>query len=286
MLAPYFHGTPRHEMIGPANAGTSSSDSDSRGTTITAHATPGTDGAYTQLIASTAFSYDSIQLALTRPHPAAAALQLVDIAIGAASSEVVIVADLPLANLSARPGSLNLWLPLHIPSGSRIAARVHRSNVASTTVDVSIVGCAASPFGIPPYRRCTTYGTVLASAKGTQIDPGGTANTKSAHVEIEDSTANPIKLLYAIVLRSQTGGNNSTDVDALTEFYVGAASSEQPLVPYCVQHMGATGDVWQPRTFGPFKVDLPAGVRITGKAQSSGTTANAREVAVTLLGLD
>lgn len=282
MEAAVIAGPGRVESIG-AQAGTS------RGKTVTAHATPGTDGAWTELIAATTFEYHKLHLRIL-PVGAVASRLLLDIGVGAAGSEKVLVADIPYDQMNA--GSLTrstsygyVVLPLYVAQGARIALRAHRSSAASATVDVMLHGEQNSARGLPPFRRCTTYGTVLASAQGTNLDPGATANTLGAFVEIAASLTNPVKQVY-FILNRQEAAIGTADLHWLVNVYRGAAAAEKLEISSLTAQFGASSDHCDGAFAGPFDVNWPAGARITMKAQCSSNAAVVRILDACFLGLD
>lgn len=280
MFQPFFGGGFRHEAVGVVTAS-------SRGTTITANAAFGNDGAYTQLIASTSFDYNSILIELGN-NGNAAAISIIDVAIGAAGSEKVIVADLPTFAIGNRYGPASLWLPLHVPKASAISARIHRSNANSATINISLIGCQGTPYGLPPFHRCTTYGTVIGSMRGTKVDPGGSANTLGTRIDIDAATANRIRVLYVFCGgRTSSATSNTTDNNALLLLDLGAAAAEKSIIPNGIHYaMSGSDDTWLPAVAGPFLVDIPAGTRISAQAQADIITANIRELNIIVLGLD
>lgn len=105
-------------------------------TSIDGGATANTKGAYAQLIASTSFSYSAIVLGITRLNDSArtTCTWLFDLAVGASSSEQVIIPDLMLrchsSNDEVGPCVIGP-LPIDIPAGTRLSARTQCStNVA------------------------------------------------------------------------------------------------------------------------------------------------------------
>lgn len=260
----------------------------SNGTVLTAHATPGTDGAWTQLIAATVNEYETLNIFIG-DGGVVSGLQLIDIGIGGAGSEVVIVPDLIaiVRGTAGRCPYISLTLPINVAKGSRIAARIHRGSTASTTNRIALYGQSGTSRGIPSFRRATSYGVVLASAAGTTVDPGATANTQGANTQIVASTTNPIKAFYILATRNQsTAGTVSPTT--LMEFFIGAGGSEVTLIPeFSVWASNATTDISSGEySYGPFFVNLPAGSRISAKARCSDNTATQREGMVTLVGLD
>lgn len=106
------------------------------GTVITASATPNTKGSYTQLIASTPRDYCGIFIGPDMNTAQTVAQLLLDIAIGAGGSEVVIVPNWsqpPFSDKMARG-----FVPVSIPAGTRIAARC-QSPTASATIGLSLI---------------------------------------------------------------------------------------------------------------------------------------------------
>lgn len=123
---PYTAGFTFTEAIGAVTASTT-------GTVITADAsTAHTKGAYAQLIASTAHPIRMLGVGLAAPgNSINAADMLFDIAVGAASSEVVIVPDIQFSVNGVEAYIHQLfWYPVDIPAGTRISARV-QSDVLS-----------------------------------------------------------------------------------------------------------------------------------------------------------
>jgi len=277
-------GSSKIEVVGYVPSGT-------RGTALTAHATPGTDGAYTQLIAATADDWYCFSIIHNHGNVAGTIGNgLLDIAIGAAGVEQIIVADLPYVAAAAihRDSGASLCLPLHIAKGSRIAARIHRSTIASHPYNIMLVGQCGPIRSVPPFTRATTYGTVLANARGTVVDPGATAHTLGANTEIVASTTNPIRSLYLLAMK-QDAAILATSVGSAIETYVGAAAAEQVLTPETlVWQANNTTDITNPFGYGigPFFVDVPAGSRLSAKARASDNTAGGREGQLTILGLD
>lgn len=98
----------------------------SAGTPLTAATATNTKGAWTEIVASTT---DPIRLLIPFPSkPAGTANSgangLIDIGIGPAGSEVVILSNLRFESYSSEVFvTIHPWAPCRIPVGSRIAAR-------------------------------------------------------------------------------------------------------------------------------------------------------------------
>lgn len=95
-----------------------------------------TDGTWTQLIASTEFSYRWLSVAIVNVADvawAAVTTHLTDLAVGANGSEVVLVSDLLTWGNSNTDGPtpLTFNFPMNVASGSRMAGR-NRASVTTT----------------------------------------------------------------------------------------------------------------------------------------------------------
>jgi hypothetical protein len=103
------------------------------GTLVTASATANVKGSYAALTASTAHDYSGVVLCID-PLAAGTVNYLVDFAIGASGSEMVIAPNMSVSVISSR-----LFLPIAIPAGTRVAARC-QSSTLSDTLHASIIG--------------------------------------------------------------------------------------------------------------------------------------------------
>ncbi len=167
---------------------------------------------YTQLIASTA--YDAYGISIFFYATAVVSTRtgvLVDIAIGAASSEQVIIPNL----IAGNAGTTNVvtgtghgyYFPIMIPKGSRISATA-QAFTASDTVNVHVY-LHQHPMAEGAWygQRVTAYGADTATSSGTSMSPGN--DTYATPVSVAASTANPIKFL-------QLGTDLLTDTTAST----------------------------------------------------------------------
>lgn len=130
----------RVEAWGP-NTGTSA------GTELDAGAVAHTKGSYAQLTAATTIDAKAVALTYTTKDvsQAADAWFLMDLAIGGAGSEVVLISNFPIQVDSARePNKVQTFgaFPCHIPSGSRVAARMQSSttNAADRIIELAAYG--------------------------------------------------------------------------------------------------------------------------------------------------
>jgi len=204
----------------------SHSTTSSAGTTITASSTTHTKGSWTQMVSDTGGR--SLGIAIWLDNTATSntnTSMLVDIGIGGAGSETVLIPDLA-AGYALNPSVANVahsyFFPLFIPAGSRIAARA-QAQIASDTV-VCRVNLFQRPMGVGWVgTRVTAYGVTSASSRGTTCTASGTMNTYGTAGTLSASTANGIKYM-------QVGmqGNSSaalTDSRVLADIRLGASTS-------------------------------------------------------------
>lgn len=265
----------RHESRGETTAS-------STGTTLTASATPNTKGSWAALGSATGFAYEGITVYLA--NNSAAANYMVDIGIDdGAGNNFVIVADLYFAAAKqASEHNSAIFIPVHVPAGALVEARV-ASSTASATVACLVVGHSANPGGFPGYSRAVALFTP-ASSRGVAVDPGGTANTKGSWAQLTASSPANVQALFGVV-----GFNGDTaritNGRMLLDIGIGAASSEFVAVPNL-------GFCWSSSWDGPNDViiqavpaAIPSGTRVAARAQCSDATAGDRTVDLALYGL-
>lgn len=267
------------------------------GTNVVGNATAHTKGSWVQLDAATAFDAIALQLFINVQFQDT--LYLVDVGVGGAGSEQVILSNLLIAqSVGVQTGVL---LPINIPAGSRIAVR-SQDNFGSSGLWVSGMVLAGGFASNSPFNTITTYGASTATSKGTVADAGATANTKGAWAQITASTTTAIKSLMVAATRATQGTSVAADYAQLMDIGIGASGSEQVLIPnfrFVVSTM--TGGVVTPYTAGsatlsglsslfpgiipPIPCDIPAGVRLAVRQQSSSTNASDRTSAYAIYGL-
>lgn len=242
-------------------------------------------GAYVQLAAATGFKYDAITINLTAEGGGGQTF-LVDIAIGAAASEVVIVPNILLDSARAiYQIGISLLLPVAVPAGARLAARVQEAGGAGTRdVLVGVSGLAGGS-NYPPATcgAVINYGTIAASTNGTLVDPGAVANTWGAWTEITAATSRDHRGV-AVVL----GTNKQTVglIDSTYNFQIGiGAAAAETVLAQMMGNMSNGATSVKPCTHTVMAA-IPSGTRLSmrSKCRSSGVAA-ARHTTAILLGL-
>lgn len=249
------------------------------GTALTVSST-NTKGGWQQLSSSTAFPAEGL-LVTADLGTAGSPQALIDIGIGAASSERVVVPNLAFSSRLGHPQSI--WLPVAIPSGSRLAARCQCNSTTNVPrIVVTIMG--TNPSGLSGFGRMTAYGVDTSDSGATVVDPGASANTKGSWTQIVASTTNECRMLLIAI----TARGNSAMVDAgwLFDFGIGSGGSERILVPD--QYAGAqtASDVVTPSFIGPLPVSIAASTRLAARSQCSSTDATDRLLDVAMYGFD
>lgn len=229
-------------------------------------------GAITQLLASANFDACWVRVSASGyALSGAASGGCLDIMIGGAGSEIVLIPDLLMGNCgtptAARRGPKVWDFPLYVPSGSRVSARVSgdRSSVACT-VGIELRGAV----GTPPWRvaqKITTYG-VVSTTSGTSVTPGSTG-VEGAWTEISSGTSVPH---FAFLPSWQVQGNATmSTLNYSVDIGLGAATEVEIGGPYI--YATDTTESMDGSLFGtiPIWCDAPAATRLVMRASCNGT---------------
>jgi len=253
----------------------------SRGTRIAIGATPNTKTSWTELVASTPIAAQGFYVTLQQD--SAAADTHVDVAFGASGAEKTLVGNMLLSESGGDQGVV-YFFPVAIAAGTRLAVRA-QSSLASPNVDVMLHLASANYLGAPGLARVRTYGADASDSGGTSIDPGGTANTEGAIVEIiANSNTFPIHAL-TVAIGNQANSTQTGTLNWLFDILIGASGAEKILIEDLQVFATTAGDLASPMVFGPFFVDIPAGTRVSARCQSANIEATDRLKDVILYGM-
>jgi len=192
--------------------------------------------------------------------------QLIDIGIGAAAFEVVIISNIEFGQgLTGIAHLEHVFIPFSIPAGSRISTRIQSVSPSGVcAVAVTMVYGETAPGSIP--SKATTYGANTADSGGVSVDPGATADTKGVYSEITASTTSPIRWLLISL------GNQSNAIRTYCRWFVdlaiGAAGSEVVVIPNIPVRASSVAD----GIFGSLislPCTIPVGSRIAIRAECS-----------------
>lgn len=248
--------------------------------TLTADAVAHVKGAYAEIVASTPANSSRMFLQC-RFSSATGRSYLIDIATGAAASEVVIVSNIAVITDTESIGGVVIPIDVDVPAGTRLSARCQGSTTGSITLacclllDTRPIASIANP---------VTYGADTTVSLGTQVDPGATINTKGAYVQFSASTTARIDALV-ICITTNAGlqaiaSFTSWNVDVAT----GAAASETVVLPDVTASASSIADTMRP-SIVRLPISIPAGTRLAVRCQCNRNTATERLIKVTLIGM-
>lgn len=223
--------------------------------TITYSGTPHTKSGWTEVIASTSgdAGFVWVQVGLFRGSAENTAA-LLDIGIGAAGSETVVIPNISVGGSSG----LNHLIPLKVAAGSRISARAQC--VTNKNIPVTITTFTSPTFLLTP-TSLDAIGVDTATSGGTA------AGSSDTWVELTASSASDYT---AFVICAAVNGNNVSSVDLTVTVGHGSAGSETELGS-TVFNFNSTEAVSN-KTF-PFTLvggNVPAGSRIVVKQTGLG----------------
>lgn len=186
--------------------------------TVTAHATAHTKGAWVEIIASTSGEATMLVLDVSGVGtPTTATATLIDLATGAGGSEVAFLSNLPVGSAGGGQGAtiacFQVPLPISVPAGTRISARIQSVVTGGKTATVGVA--AFSGGAHVPGSSLAVLGASTGTSLGTSLD--------TAYTQIVASTA--ATYTYLIPVPSASSTSLSTQSDAMT-LGVGAAASE------------------------------------------------------------
>lgn len=248
-------------------------------TTVTADAAANTKGAYQQMTSATGRDFDWLMVGFE--NQSSARSHLVDVSVGAASSEQVIV---PNMLVSGGPRMVQwLLIPKSIAAGSRLAART-QCTIGSSQIRLGTFAGVGGLWRPPNAGNIIALGVNTGTSRGTAVDAGAVLNTYSAWVQLEASTPAAIQALSV-----QFGSGTNATPTALgftfgnaVDIGVGGAGSEVPIItmPYVVNSTlhGPLPNLWH-------SVSIPAGSRLAARVRMSTVDATDRVVDVMCHGL-
>lgn len=256
--------------------------SSSRGTVLTASATINVKGVWSALGAATGFTYEGFTVYLHRPQPAAD--YMIDIGIDdGAGNNSILLPDLHFAAFKqADEQNLQMFVPVHVPAGALVVARV-ASSTASAICACLIVGHSANPGGFPGFSRVVALFTPALS-RGINVDPGGTANTKGAWAELTASSSVDVAALFGVVGYNGDIARAAT-ASMLLDIGLGAGGSEFVLVPDISFGWGTTWDGPNDVFFQPIAAQIAIATRVAARAQCDVTTDSDRDIDLAVYGL-
>jgi len=258
----------------------------SRGGTITANATANTKAAtWNQLIAAT--SFDTVGVMIMFDDCTANIDYLVDIAVGGSGAEIVIIDNILVS--AGATGSLtyggHYYFPLRIPKGTRVSARCQSGATGSNVVRICALFIGGNMMASAARGKVTTYGANTTTSGGVSIDPGATANTKPAFPATQIVAATTYAMVEMLIVLGNQRNLARSSASWLLDICIGASGSEQILFPNIALNSSTSPDTLIPLVIGPLPVDIPAGTRLSARAQCTDNVVGTRTFDLVIYGV-
>lgn len=242
-----------------------------------------TKSSYQQIIAATGFAYNAISLQLNSDG-GGGQCYLVDIAIGAGGSEVVIIPNILVDSMRAIGHcGVNITIPVAIAAGTRISAALQEVGGSGTRqVNLALTGRAGGANAVQsPCGTVSNYGALTASSNGTLIDQGAVANTFGSWVQMTAATARDHNALIAVMGTNQT---TSWAGSFLFDFQIGIGAGGSEVVIAQFESMtNANGNRMQVNSFDA-NYAVPAGSRVAMRSKCTSATSFERQATAIILG--
>lgn len=250
------------------------------GVTLTAHASNNTKASsYTDLTSALPYACQGFMLAITRLSSTNSRDMLIDIAIGSAASEQIIVPNI-LVSMDANNISFSVYIPVALPQGVRVSARCQSSD-GGQAIGVRFSAFAGTHLlmqGLP--REGVNYGANTADSGGVSVDPGGSISAKGNYSELTAATTRA----HAGLLVCFGYQNNAAAAtrDLTCDIAIGAAASEQIIIP----DLGVASLANEALTPGLYfiPISVPAGSRLAARGRTNTTDATDRLFDVVIIG--
>lgn len=241
---------------------------------------------YTEISASTAFDIKS--LIVSARNFTNEADFLIDVAIGAAGSEQIIIPNL----LHTTKPYTTVWyicknlfeFPISIPAGTRLSANAQSSYAGANAVNLDTIGFAGGGF-VGPYQptRVINLGADTSDSGGLAVDPGGSAYAKGAWSVLSASLERTIRG-FSISIGNRANTARTTAFWWL-DIGIGAEGSEVVILENFTLMARDTIDHVSPWYIPTIWIPVPAGTRVVARASCNITDATDRLFDIVLYGI-
>lgn len=255
-------------------------------TTVPTSASAHTKGAITELVASTPADAHAIMLQVGGTFTTGSANgALMDVMIGGAGAETVLVGNLGVGNLNAvgtygEAGGI-LFLPVEVPASSRLSCRWQSAHASATDASVGVALLdwdTTNSNWTPP----STLTALNADTAATTATGGGGWSTGTAWTQISASTAADY-YGFVVSYNSNNTAFAANETIAL-QLATGGAGSETVLGTVPINfRQGTTETLTLQLPWGlPGYIagEVPAGTRLAGRILNDGTNATTGEIIV------
>ncbi len=229
-----------------------------------------------QIAAATSFDYEA--LVIDTVGNATGVDSALDVYLGASGAEYPLIDKIRVTKaLSSNPQAQSILVPLSVPRGSRISAKAFGGSL-----NTLVHGIGFGPLWNRGFKRAVSMG--ISTTLGTIVNPGGTANVLGSWTQITASTSNNFSGLMIAV--GSAGRSNASLISWLVDIGIGGAGSEQAIIKQLLT-MSFSNTIFYmtPTFFGPFPCSIPAGARLSARAQCSSSGATTRNIDISLYGL-
>lgn len=254
-----------------------------RDKTITAGDPAHTKGAWTELMTVDRDTHGLYVRADTNAASTADTAMLLDIGVGSAGSEQVVLANY-LWGYNALANPKDFDLPLFFPAGSRIAARTQAATALRVSTVFGATAYGSDTFDGQPrcYSHVDTYGSDTATSSGIYILTGPTLLTWTNWIEVSASWLRDTEL---IMVSAQGADNTMSSASFIIQVGVGAAGSEIPLGAHSWYFDSSTAEQITHRMqtiLSPVPQIIRAGQRVCVRAQAN---TGSRDISVAVHGI-
>jgi len=249
----------------------------SPGDTVATHATPHTLSAWTEFTNGASLSEDIYQLVVVIYATAASAINsnlIVDIGIGAAASEVVLIDGLAGGYRRDHPDQGATYrIPIFIAKGTRLSFRVQSALASNSDWRIMAWGLGTQSRQTSVWHGglVTSYGVNRSTSQGVSVTTGASDVLGSWTEIVASTTYRHSAMLIGV------GGNADTtlsNVGARFQLGVGAGGSEVAIVDKLSFRTNSVESVHGIHPMSDFSLDIPAGTRLAIRSASSGTAAS------------
>jgi hypothetical protein len=226
--------------------------------TVTANSSAHTKGAWSELVASTSANASYLIVSVDLSAAATDTASLIDIGTGASGSEAALIPNVAAggAETATTRCPFAFGVPIKIPSGTRLSARIQSVVTGGKTAAVRVITFDMGDYAHAP-TSVDVLGTSTATSEGTPM-----TGASGTYAEVVASTSNAYK---AIVLVPSTSATSISNIAATFTLGVGASGSEVESGA-CIAHYTGNEEVGVTALCPPIMAaSVPAGSRLAVK---------------------
>ncbi len=257
-----YHPRHRGGLLIPSNTGRYAN---AYGTSVTPAS--GSKGSWTQIFASTSEEATWIEIVIHNNQTNNASRDtLLDVGIGGAGSEMVIIPDLVCGDADTFTTGAKIYrFPLRIPAGTRIAVRA--ASTVTTAFNVLINLLTRQPFG-PTISKVSAVGVSTATA-GTGLTPG--TGSLSAWVSLGTTPHRAIWWQLGVQVNAADTSHVAAGVDLQLAF--GDGTTKIPITQIAYSVSSSEKNVINQNRLAGWR-DVPEGSTLYVRGQTSGASAD------------